>query len=85
MQTEAKTEHIQKACRNQLVAFGGSKSLKPVVTGPRKSGGYGNTQLSDSDWEADVLLIDLQRDLGWRLRSAQADGLCVDKGSQHHV
>ena len=53
-----------------------------MVTGPRKSSGYTSAQLSDSDWEADVLPGDLPRRLGWRLRSAQADGLCVDTDSQ---
>jgi hypothetical protein len=35
-----------------------------------------------SDWEADVLPVDLPRLLGSRLRSAQADGLCVDTDPQ---
>jgi hypothetical protein len=55
-----------------------------VVTGPRKLIGYWCGQLSDSDWEADVLPVDLLRLLGWRIRSAQADGLCVDTDSQNH-
>ena len=37
---------------------------------------------SFSDWEADVLPGGLSRRLGWRLRFAQADGLCVDTDSQ---
>jgi hypothetical protein len=52
---EAKTEHTQKALRTQLVTLGSSNSLNPVVKGPGKSGSYSNGQLSDSDWEADVL------------------------------
>ena len=53
-----------------------------MVTGPRKSSGQWCAQLGDSDWEADVLPVDLPRRLGWRLRFAQADGLCVDTDSQ---
>jgi hypothetical protein len=32
-----------------------------VVTGPRKSSGYESAQLSDSDWEADVLPLNYTR------------------------
>ena len=81
-ESEAKTEHTQKAHRTQLVNSGSSNSLKPVVTGPWKSSGYTSAQLSDSDWEADVLPVDLPRRLGWRLRFAGAGGLCVDTDSQ---
>jgi len=38
-----------------------SKSLKPVVRGPRKSSGYCCAQLSDSAWEADVLPLNYTR------------------------
>ncbi len=55
-----------------------------MVTGPRKSSGYASAQLSDSDWEADVLPASLPRRLARRLRSAQADGLCVDTDSKDH-
>jgi hypothetical protein len=79
---EAKSEHAQKAYKTQLVTLRRSNSLKPVVTGPRKSSGYWCAQFSDSDWEADVLPSDLPRRLGWRLRFAQAGGLCVDTHSQ---
>ena len=53
-----------------------------MVTGLRKSSSYQCDQLSDSDWEADVLPGGLSRRLGWRLRFAQADGLCVDTDLQ---
>ncbi len=32
-----------------------------MVTGPRKSSGYTDGQLSDSDWEADVLPLNYTR------------------------
>ena len=53
-----------------------------MVRRPRNSSGYAVGQLIDSDWEADVLPVALPRRLAWRLRSAQADGLCVDTDSQ---
>jgi hypothetical protein len=62
--SESKTKHTQKACRNQLVALGQANLLKPVVTGPRKSSGYSSAQLSDSDWEADVLPLSYTRKSG---------------------
>jgi hypothetical protein len=61
---EAKTEHAQKACRNQLVTFGRSNSLKAVATAPRNSSGYTSTQPSDSAWEADVLPLNYTRKSG---------------------
>jgi hypothetical protein len=36
-----------------------------VVTGPRKSRGYRNAHLSDSDWEADVLPFNYTRFSGF--------------------
>jgi hypothetical protein len=35
-----------------------------VVTGLKKSSGYGCAQLSDSDWEADVLPLNYTRKSG---------------------
>ena len=38
--------------------------LNAVVTGPRKSRGYSNGQLSDSEWEIDVLPLNYTRKSG---------------------
>jgi hypothetical protein len=59
--SESKTEHTEKASWTQLVTMGRSNSLKLVVKGPRKSSGYTSAQLSDSDWEADVLPLNYTR------------------------
>ena len=62
--SDSKTEHTQKAHRTQLVAFGWSNSLNSVVMAARKSRGYTSAQLSDSDWEADVLPLNYTRFFG---------------------
>ena len=59
--SESKTKHTQPARWNQLVTLGCSNALKLVVTGPRKSSGYTGAQLSDSDWEAEVLPLNYTR------------------------